>query len=81
MPQSGVLFREGSFEPFSADADGYARAEAINAIFVKPLDAAIRDGNTIQVVIKGAATNFDRMTAGLTHPSSYAQEALIRKAY
>ncbi|KAL7916704.1 polyketide synthase [Trichoderma velutinum] len=81
MSQSGVLSREGSCKSFSADADGYARAEAINAIFVKPLDAAIRDGNPIRAVIRGTATNFDGKTAGLAHPSSDAQEALIRKAY
>ncbi|KAL7954567.1 hypothetical protein V8C34DRAFT_308235 [Trichoderma compactum] len=55
-------------------------AEAINAIFIKPLDAAIRDGNPIRVVIRGTDTKFDGTTAGLTHPSSYTQEALIRKA-
>ncbi|UKZ74593.1 hypothetical protein TrVFT333_002263 [Trichoderma virens FT-333] len=81
VSQSGVLSREGLCKSFSADADGYARAEAINAIFVKPLSAAIRDSNPIRAVIRATATNFDGKMAGLSHPSLDSQEALIRKAY
>ncbi|KAK4064140.1 uncharacterized protein Triagg1_9119 [Trichoderma aggressivum f. europaeum] len=51
MLQSGVLSRGGSCKSLSADVDGYARAEAINAIFVKPLSAAIRHGNPIRTII------------------------------
>uniref|UniRef100_A0A8H7KAW2 Carrier domain-containing protein n=1 Tax=Bionectria ochroleuca TaxID=29856 RepID=A0A8H7KAW2_BIOOC len=81
MSQYGVLSPEGSSKSFSADADGYARAEAISAIYIKPLEAAIRDGNPIRAVIRSTATNFDGKTAGVAHPSADAQEALLRKAY
>lgn len=81
MSQYGVLSPEGSSKSFSADADGYARAEAISAIYIKPLEAAIRDGNPIRAVIRSTATNFDGKTAGVAHPSANAQEALLRKAY
>lgn len=52
LTEQGVLSPEGSCKSFSADADGYARAEAINAIYIKPLDDAIRDGNPIRAVIR-----------------------------
>ncbi len=56
-----------------------ARAEAINAIFIKAPSVAIRDGNTIRAVISVTTTNFGGKTIGVTHLSSDAQEALLRK--
>ena len=55
MTEKGVLSPEGSCKTFSADADGYARGEAITAVFIKPLDAAIRDGNPIRAVIRSTS--------------------------
>lgn len=52
MTEQGVLSPEGSCKTFSADADGYGRGEAINAIFIKPLSDAIRDGNPVRAVIR-----------------------------
>lgn len=57
-----------------------ARAEAINAIFIKAPSVAIRDGNPIRTIISVTATNFDGKTAGVTHLGSDTQEALLRKA-
>ena len=48
---------------------------------LKPLDAALRDGDPIRAVIRQSAVNQDGRTAGITLPSSSAQEALIRSAY
>nr|ALQ32960.1 putative polyketide synthase [Fusarium scirpi] len=83
MTEQGVLSPDGSCKTFSADANGYARGEAISAIFVKPLSAAVRDGNPIRAVIRSTASNSDgRGTAGgIQVPNDVAQEALIRRAY
>lgn len=62
-------------------ADGYARAEAINACYVKRLDHAIRDGNPIRGIVRSMGTNCDGKTAGLSHPSPESHEALIRRTY
>ncbi|KDN70595.1 hypothetical protein CSUB01_10619 [Colletotrichum sublineola] len=72
---------EGSCKTFSADADGYARGEAFTAVFLKPLDAAIRDGNPIRAVIRAAVANSDGKTQGITQPNGAAHEAMIRLAY
>ena len=48
---------EGSSNSFDASADGYARAEAVSALYIKRLDEAIRDGNPIRAVIRSSATN------------------------
>lgn len=83
MTEQGVLSPDGSCKTFSADANGYARGEAISAIFVKPLRDAIRDGNPIRAVIRSTASNSDgRGTAGgIQVPNDIAQETLIRRAY
>lgn len=81
MTEQGLLSPDGSSKAWSIDANGYARAEAINAVFVKPLDDAIRDGNSIRAVIRATASNADGTTPNLTSPSSDTHEAMIRKAY
>jgi acyl transferase domain-containing protein/SAM-dependent methyltransferase len=81
MTEKGVLSPDGSCKTFSADANGYARGEAITAVFIKPLKAALRDGNPIRAVIRSVVSNSDGKTPGISHPSTESQEALIRKAY
>jgi acyl transferase domain-containing protein len=53
----GSLSPEGSSKSFDASADGYARGEAVTALYVKRLDEAIKDGNPIRAVIRSSATN------------------------
>ncbi|KAE8383479.1 hybrid PKS-NRPS [Aspergillus bertholletiae] len=66
---------------WDAAANGYARGEGFAAIVLKPIEAATRDGNQIECVIRGTAVNSDGRTAGITVPSASAQTALIRQAY
>ncbi|KAH8166023.1 hypothetical protein CIB48_g2204 [Xylaria polymorpha] len=77
----GVLSKGASSRSFDADADGYARGEAVSMIYVKRLDDALRDGNPIRAVIRGSASSCDGKTPGLTKPSGKAHEALIRASY
>ncbi|KAI0860401.1 hypothetical protein F4860DRAFT_479113 [Xylaria cubensis] len=81
MIQQGVLSPNASCKTFDAEADGYVRAEAINMLYVKRLDSAIRDGNPVRAIIRATASNSDGKTAGIAHPSSESQEALIRGCY
>jgi acyl transferase domain-containing protein len=48
--QIGVLSPTGECRTFDSTANGYARGEAINAIFIKRFDDAIRDGDPIRAV-------------------------------
>ncbi|KAF9892707.1 hypothetical protein FE257_001109 [Aspergillus nanangensis] len=77
----GAVSADASCKSFDAQADGYARAEGVNALFVKRLDLALRDGNPIRAVVRGTSTNTDGQTVGITNPSQEAQERLIRRAY
>ncbi|KAJ0332025.1 hypothetical protein COL922a_011545 [Colletotrichum nupharicola] len=81
MAEQSVLSPDASCKTFDSSANGYVRAEAVNCLFVKRLDLAIRDGNPIRAVIRGSATNSDGKTLGLTTPSAQAQQELIRDAY
>src|SRR5277367_291079 len=51
MTEQGVLSPSASCKSFDADADGYARAEAISAIHIKTLKAALKDGDPIRAII------------------------------
>lgn len=77
----GILSPDGRCFSFDARGNGYARGEGVIAIVIKPIDAALRDGDTIRAVIRGTGTNQDGRTPILTQPSALAQEALIRHVY
>ncbi|KAL6825085.1 putative polyketide synthase [Trichoderma camerunense] len=81
LSEQGVLSPTGSCKTFDAKADGYARGEVINAVFIKKLEDAIRDGDPIRGVIRATATNFDGKTIGITNPNQEAHVALMRRAY
>ncbi|KAI0191440.1 putative polyketide synthase [Xylaria flabelliformis] len=66
---------------FDARADGYIKAEAINALILKRLNDAVRDGDPIRAVIRGTSTNSDGWTPGIASPSAAAQEIAIQRAY
>ncbi|KAI1824650.1 fatty acid synthase S-acetyltransferase [Xylaria intraflava] len=66
---------------FDSRANGYGRGEGVIALLVKPLARALQDGDSIRAVIRGIGANQDGRTAGLTNPSSKAQERLIREVY
>ncbi|KAH7240057.1 polyketide synthase [Fusarium redolens] len=81
MSSGEVLAPDASCKTFDAAADGYARAEAITAIYIKPLSDAIRDGNPIRAIVKGTAVNCDGKCVSLVTPNGAAHEALMREAY
>ncbi|KAL6872001.1 putative polyketide synthase [Trichoderma novae-zelandiae] len=81
LSEQGVLSPTGSCKTFDAKADGYARGEAVNAVFIKRLENAILDGDPIRGVIRATATNFDGKTIGITNPNQGAHVALMRRAY
>lgn len=74
-------FTVGSCKSFSDDAHGYARGEAVSAIYVKKLSDAILDKDPIRAIIRSTCINSDGRTAGLSYPSSAMHEALIRRSH
>jgi acyl transferase domain-containing protein len=81
MTYEGIISSEGSCKSFDAKADGFARAEAINAVYIKRLEDAIRDKNPIRAIIRNTGTNSDGRSQGLMAPNGKSHEALIRRVY
>ncbi|MFJ5812194.1 SDR family NAD(P)-dependent oxidoreductase [Streptomyces sp. NPDC093093] len=75
-----ALSPSGASRPFDAGADGFVPGEGVVTVVVKPLRAAVRDGDRIRGVIKGSAVNHGGRTSGLTVPSSAAQQEVITAA-
>ena len=81
MTDLGFLSPDSISYSFDHRANGYSRGEAFGMVLIKPLRAAIQDGNTIRAVIRATSANQDGHTPGITQPSSKAQEEMIREAY
>ncbi|NMO16394.1 SDR family NAD(P)-dependent oxidoreductase [Pyxidicoccus fallax] len=75
-----VLAPDGKCKTFSAEADGFVRAEGCVVMVLKRLSDAQRDGDRILAVIRGTAINHDGPASGLTVPSGPAQQAVERTA-
>ncbi|MFJ5781465.1 SDR family NAD(P)-dependent oxidoreductase [Streptomyces hydrogenans] len=76
----GGLSPDGHSYVFDARANGYVRGEGAVVLVLKPLSAALADGDDVYAVIRGSAVNNDGATPGLTVPSAQAQERVIRAA-
>jgi len=66
---------------FDQNANGTSWGEAVGLIVIKPLWKAIKDGDSVQAVIKGWAINNDGASNGITAPDAKAQEAVIVDAW
>ncbi|MFJ9818691.1 amino acid adenylation domain-containing protein [Streptomyces sp. NPDC101151] len=62
------------------DGDGYLPAEAVGAVLLKPLDAALRDGDVVHAVIKGTASLHSGRANSFMTPSRRAQVTVMRRA-
>lgn len=75
-----LLSPDGQCRAFDGAANGYVRAEGCGAVVLKPLSAALRDGNRIVALLRGSAVNQDGRSASLTAPSGVAQRKVIAAA-
>ncbi|GAB3351113.1 beta-ketoacyl synthase N-terminal-like domain-containing protein [Lysobacter tyrosinilyticus] len=76
----GMLSEGAQCRSFGRNADGFVDAEGVGAVVLKPLDHALRDGDTVYAVIKGSALNAGGRTHGYTVPSPAAQAELVSSA-
>ncbi|KAL4784902.1 hypothetical protein BJX76DRAFT_367291 [Aspergillus varians] len=77
----GFFSKDNRCFSFDEKANGYSRGEGLGAVVIKPLEDAVRDGDTIRAVIRSTLSNQDGRTPGITLPSRQAQKTLIEEAY
>lgn len=80
VSRAHMLSPVGRCKTFSADADGFVRAEGCGALMLKRQSDAQADGDRVLALIRGSAVGHDGASSGLTVPSGKAQEMVIRDA-
>ncbi|RGP76705.1 polyketide synthase [Fusarium longipes] len=81
LTRLGAIAADGQCKTFDASANGYGRGEGTNAVYIKRLSDAIRDGDSIRAVIRGTSSNSSGATPAITEPSGRAQRDTILQAY
>src|SRR5436305_8316493 len=81
LSKAGALSEDGRCKTFSAQANGYVRAEGVGMLVLKKLSKAERDGDHIYGVIIGSAENHGGRGVSLTAPNPKAQADLLVAAY
>lgn len=76
-----ILSADGHCKPFDATATGTISSDGAGVLLLKPLDAALRDGDHIYAAILGTAINNDgNQKIGFTAPGLSSQVELMTAA-
>lgn len=79
--QANMISPAGRCRFGAADAAGFVRSEGAGVVVLKPLEAALADGDHVHAVIHGSATGNDGRAGYLMTPDPAGQAATIRAAY
>jgi acyl transferase domain-containing protein len=79
--QANLLSPDGRCKAFDSRANGFVRSEGAGVVLLKPLAAALRDGDPVYAVVRGTASNNDGCSSPFMTPSRTGQAALLRQAY
>ncbi|MFF6959824.1 SDR family NAD(P)-dependent oxidoreductase [Streptomyces sp. NPDC008317] len=79
LERFGALSPDGRCHTFDGRANGYVRGEGGGVVLLKPLSAALADGDTVHCVILGGAVN-SGTGEHLTVPDPEAQREVVRLA-
>lgn len=79
--KSRMLSPDGRCKTFDMDANGYVPGDGVGLLLLQRLDQAIKEGNRIYGVIKGAGVNHGGKALSITAPRVEAQRNVIVAAY
>ncbi len=79
LSRAGMLSPSACCKTFDAGADGYVRGEGCGLIVLKPLAAALRDGDLVYAVLEASLINQDGRSNGITAPNGGVQTDLVRR--
>ncbi|MES2938610.1 MAG: SDR family NAD(P)-dependent oxidoreductase [Pseudomonadota bacterium] len=77
LAQGRFISSTGQCASFGQGGDGYVPGEGVGALVLKPLEAAVADGDQVYGVILATATNHGGKANGYTVPNPNAQAAVI----
>ena len=80
LRELGMASSDHRCRSFGAGGDGFVPGEGVGAVLLKPLAAAVADGDRIHAVVLGTAVNHDGKTNGYTVPNPVAQGELVAAA-
>jgi acyl transferase domain-containing protein len=75
-----ALSPTGRCHTFDERADGFVPGEGCGVVLLKPLRAALADGDRVHAVVEAVAVNNDGHTMGVTTPNPEAQADVVRRA-
>ncbi|KAK2046110.1 hypothetical protein LZ31DRAFT_630118 [Colletotrichum somersetense] len=79
LQTGGFLSETGPCKTFDARADGYCRGEAVGVVILKPMRAALADGDHIQGVLLATGNNQNMNNTSITNPVPESLAALYRR--
>ncbi|HRY15173.1 MAG TPA: SDR family NAD(P)-dependent oxidoreductase, partial [Candidatus Competibacteraceae bacterium] len=77
----GMLSSTGQCRVFDQNANGFVPGEGVGVVVLRPLEAAVQDGDTIHGVIVASGSNQDGRSNGIAAPSALAQRELLETVY
>ena len=82
LSRVGMMAPDGQIKPFDERANGFVRAEGAGAVILRPLAAALANGDPIHAVIRGTGFSADGRDGGhMMAPGRFGQGQAIRDAY
>ncbi|MBK3562672.1 type I polyketide synthase [Streptomyces sp. MBT62] len=79
---AGMLASDGRCKFADASGDGFVRSDGVGVVILKPLSAALADGDRIRAVIRGSAVGNDGQSSGyLVTPAVEGQVGVVERAY
>ncbi|KAK3380525.1 beta-ketoacyl synthase domain-containing protein [Lasiosphaeria ovina] len=79
LSRGGFVSPTGGCKTFDETADGYCRGEGVGVVVLKRLADALAEGDAIQGVIRGVATNHSAYAPSITQPHAPTQVSLYRE--